>query len=134
MSFLRYRAKYYHEQNDKIQFGFFWAADYLKKQGTLAVPDRERLETLIAFFDNELPIPEYYQDEKNRQIAKSATSWYKDSAKNFIRSMNELAKILERYNVEVERIHEKVLPGKTIYEDEFQVTIMPFRDAKKKVQ
>jgi len=134
MSFLRYRAKYYHEENDKIQFGFFWAADYLKKHGNLEVPDRERLEKLIVYFDNELPIPEYYQDEKNRQIAKSATSWFKDNAKDFIASMNELALILEKYNVSVERIHEKKLPGKKIYEDEYQVTVLPFRDVKKKVR
>ncbi|GEM_PF-957464 len=133
MPFLRYRAKYYHEQNDKIQLGFFWAADYLQKHGNLEKEDRKKLEELIHFFDHKLPIPEYYQDEKNRQLSKSATSWFKDSAKEFIKRMNELARILEHYNVDVERINVKELPGKKIYEDDYQVTIIPFRESRKSV-
>jgi len=110
--FLRYRAKYYHEQNDKIQLGFFWAADYLQKHGNLEKEDRKELEELIP---------------------KSATSWFKDSAKEFIKRMNELARILEHYNVDVERINVKELPGKKIYEDDYQVTIIPFRESRKSV-
>lgn len=133
MPFLRYRAKYYHEENQRIQFGFFWAADYLKKSALLHPDDQATIERLIHFFDHKLPIPEYYQDEKNRQQAKSATSWFKDSATEFIKAMNELAAILERYHVDVERIHRKKVPGKKIYEDDFQITVLPFRDVKGEV-
>lgn len=47
--------------------------------------------------------------------------------------MNHLAEILTRYNVEIERIIDRKLHGKVIYEDEFQVTIVPFRDVSKPV-
>ncbi|MFT4680694.1 MAG: 7-cyano-7-deazaguanine synthase in queuosine biosynthesis [Granulosicoccus sp.] len=63
----------------------------------------------------------------------SAISWYKDSAVEFINQMNHLAEILTRYNVEIERIIDRKLHGKVIYEDEFQVTIVPFRDVSKPV-
>ncbi|MDA7501774.1 hypothetical protein N8482_00705 [Chitinophagales bacterium] len=126
--YLRYRAKYYNEKTDKEAFGFFLAADYLKKKDSFQGEGRAQLEELIHYFDHNLPIPDYYQDEKNRQKAKSATSWFKDTATGYIKRMNELAVILESNNVEVERINARKLPGKLIYEDEFQVTVIPFRD------
>ncbi len=132
--YLRFRAKYYNEKKDRIEFGVFSAAEYLKKHGTLEKEDRNALEAFIHYFDHELPIPDYYQDEKNRQAAKSATSWFKNSAEDFIGAMNKMALILQSYQVEVERIHSKRPLGKLIYEDDFQVTILPYRDVKKKVQ
>lgn len=131
--YLRYLANFYNEELKKEEVGFFSAAEYLKNHGTLEVEDREALEKLIHWFDHELPIPDYYQDEKNRQAAKSATSWYKDTAKVYIKNMNVLTRILETYNVEVQRISSQKVLGKQIYEDEFQVTVIPFRDVKKKV-
>ena len=132
--YLRYLAKYYHVENERTQFGFFWAADYLIKHGTLSVEDRNKLETTIKWFDDNLPIPEYYQDKKNRQIAKSATSWFKDSATEFIRLMNELTPILERHFVTVTRLSSRKLLGKIIFEDKFQITILPHREVAKKVK
>ncbi len=132
--YLRYRAKYYNDKSKKIEFGFFWAADYLMKNVSLEIEDRNRLEELIKWFDDNLPIPDYYQEEKNRQKSKSATSWYKDSADEFIKPMNEMADILEKYNIEVERINARKIPGKKIYEDDFQITIIPYRDSKKRIE
>ncbi|KAA3598392.1 MAG: hypothetical protein DWQ06_11770 [Calditrichaeota bacterium] len=132
--YLRYRAKYYNETTEQLEFGFFWAAEYLKNYGNLDIDDRQKLEELIHWFDNNLPIPDYYQKKKNRQDAKSATSWFKDSSNNFIARMNELSEILKNYNVEVERISSKKLLGKQIYEDEFQVTILPYREVAKKIK
>jgi hypothetical protein len=132
--FLRYRAKYYNEDTEKEAYGFFWAADYLIKRGTLLQPEQEKLEKLMHFFDNNLPIPDYYQKEKNRQAAKSATSWYKDTANKFIDRMNEMALLLKKYHVNIERISTKKIQGKKIYEDEFQVVIIPYRDVAKQVK
>ncbi len=132
--YLRYRAKYFNEKNQKIEFGFFWAAEYLKNNVDLDIEDSTRLEELIHWFDHNLPIPDYYQDEKNRQAAKSATSWYKDTAQKFIKPMNGLAWILEKYHIDVERINSKKIPGKKIYEDDYQITVLPYRDMKKKIE
>jgi len=132
--YLRYLASFYNEELQKEQVGFFNAAEYLKNHGVLVVEERESLEKLIHWFDHELPIPDYYQSEKNRQAAKSATSWFKDTAEVYIKNMNVLAKILENYHVKVERISSQKVLGKQIYEDESQVTVIPFRDVKKKVR
>ena len=131
--YLRYRATYFNASTNKVEYGFFWAADYLQKSD-LEVQDRDRLDELVHWFDHNLPIPDYYQDEKNRQEAKSATSWFKDTAIEYIDKMNELGRILTKNNVNVERISRKQLKGKKIYEDEFQVTIIPFKDSIKKVK
>jgi len=132
--YLRYIAKYFHEENQRIQYGFFWAADYLIKNVSLSIRDRETLEKNVHWFDHNLPIPEYYQDEKNRQLAKSATSWYKAKAKECIQRMNSMIPILEDHHVDVTRLKSKELIGKVIYEDNFQVTIIPFREVAKKVK
>jgi hypothetical protein len=132
--YLRYRAKYYNEIKEKLEFGFFWSADYVKNHGTLDIDDREKLEELIRWFDKHLPIPDYYQKKKNRQEAKSATSWFKDTSLDFIVKMNELSEILKTYNVEVERISSKKILGKKIFEDEFQITVIPYREVAKKIK
>ncbi len=132
--FLRYRAKYYNENSKKIEYGFFYALDYLKDYCDLTIEDRKIVEDNIKWFDYNLPIPDYYQNEKNRQDAKAATSWFKDTSKKYIDKMNSLSIILKNYNVEVERISSKKLLGKIIYEDEFQVTILPYRDYKQQVK
>lgn len=132
--YLRFRAKYFNGVTGTTGYGFFWAADHLKNHGDLSISDRKELESLTKWFDNKLPIPEYYQDERNRQDAKSATSWFKDSAKLYIENMFKLKQVLDSYNVETETINRKKLPGKKIYEDEFQITVIPFRDEKKRVK
>ena len=131
--YLRYLANFYNETIEKEAVGFFNAADYLQKQGVLLAEDQEKLDKLVYWFDNELPIPQYYQAEKNRQAAKSATSWFKDSATIYIHKMNELATILTAYQVQVKRINSRKIMGKIIYEDDFQITVIPFRDLRKKV-
>lgn len=131
--YLRYLASFYNEELEKEDVGFFKAAEYLKDHGVLSIEDRQDLEALIHWFDHELPIPDYYQSEKNRQAAKAATSWFKDTAQVYITNMNKLAKILQTYNVAVKRINSQKILGKQIYEDEYQVTVIPFRDVKKKV-
>lgn len=132
--YLRYIAKYYNETNKKEELGFFYAADYVRDHCNLSVPDRKSLEAAIKWFDHNLPIPEYYQLEKNRQSSKSATSWFKDSATQFINRMNEMSVILEKHHIDVQRINSKSLVGKKIYEDDFQVTVDPFRENAKKVK
>lgn len=133
LMYLRYRAKYFNEAKQTVELGFFKAAVYLSEHAPLTTEDRKQLDQFIHFFDHQLPIPDYYQSKKNRQAAKSATSWFKDSAQTFIRPMNELANLLEQYQIEVERISAKKTPGKIIYEDDYQITVIPFRDVKKHV-
>jgi len=132
--YLRYLAKYYNENTKKQELGFFWAADYLQNNANLKVADRQKLEKLIHWFDNQLPIPNYYQNKKNRQESKSATTWFKDTSDKYIKPMNELAEILELNNVDVQRISSKKLLGKKIYEDDYQVTIIPYRNIAKKIK
>ncbi|MFT4981915.1 MAG: hypothetical protein ACI9UR_001773 [Bacteroidia bacterium] len=126
--YLRYLAKYYDETLQQDKLGFFYAADYVRDNCSLSTSDRASLETSIKWFNQNLPIPEYYQSEKNRQDAKSATSWFKDSATQFINRMNQISIILEKHNVDIKRINSKKLLGQKIYEDNFQVTVNPYRE------
>ncbi len=134
LMYLRYLAKYYDDNAEKIDYGFFKALEYLRDHYDLSIEDRKIVEEYIYWFDHNLPIPDYYQDERNRQAAKAATSWFKDTSTLYIKRMNELFNILKRYNIEVDRISSKKLTGKKIYEDEFQVTIIPYRNNLKKTK
>lgn len=132
--YLRYLAKYYNETNQKEDLGFFYAADYVRDHCNLSVADRKDLESSIHWFNHHLPVPDYYQTEKNRQSSKSATSCFKDSATPFIYSMNEVNKILEKYHISIKRISSKKPLGRKMYEDDFQVTIDPYREVSRKVK
>lgn len=132
--YLRYRAKYYNNETEKTEFGFFLAADYLKYHCIINSEDKNKLEYLIKWFNNNLPIPYYYNKEKNRQSSKAATSWFKETSGEFITQMNVLSNILEKNNIEVQRISSKKILGKIIYEDDYQVTIIPFRDVTKNIK
>ena len=59
-------------------------------------------------------------------------SWFKDSSKEHINRIHELIEILERYDIVVERITSKN-PGYIVYDDEFQISAIPFKTDRNKV-
>ena len=58
--------------------------------------------------------------------------WFKDSAKEHILKIHDSILILEKYNLIVERVTSKN-PGTIVYEDEFQISVIPFRSYRKRV-
>lgn len=132
--YLRFLVAYFNENKKVSETGFFRAADYVRDYLPITKDDRMILKDLVKWFDNNMPIPTFYQDPTKRNENKKTFFWFKDTANEFIYRMNTLAIVLEKYGVEVRRIHSKKLPGKIIYEDECQIVIKPFKDSNLKIK
>jgi hypothetical protein len=94
--------------------GLFMAAQHLQESGELSASDSDDLEELLEWFRLHLPLP------PNRQRHTNAIYWYNPTAKQHIRKMWQLARLLEIYGYTVELVTSNYV-GLAVYQDEFQV-------------
>ena len=62
---------------------------------------------------------------KKHDKQRKAISWFKESAKEHIQNIREIAVILENHGISVSMITTD-RPGYIVYEDEYQITAEPF--------
>ena len=94
---------------------------------TLPDTDRDELQDLFDFLNDMLPIPHAFTRSKRRDAAGKALSWYKDSAEKHIGKTRRIAEILDRHDLTVEMLTTQN-PGYVVYEDEYQVVAVPFKE------
>lgn len=99
--------------------------------------DQMSLEELFGWFNDFLAIPTRLSRSKKRRIksgrawlyedrnTRRALSWFKDSAKIYIRKARKIADLLAKYDVSTDMLTSNN-PGYIIYEDEDQVAAIPF--------
>lgn len=103
------------------------ALKYLRDDHSLTADDDiKKLRELSGWFDRNLEKPARLSKGTSKLNANISLSWFKDSAKHHIRRMQEFIEIAERYDIVVERIFSKN-PGYIVFEDEYQVSAVPFR-------
>jgi hypothetical protein len=107
--------------------GLFQAIAALRNVGELSAQERERANELRAWFSEHLKKPRSFSKSNRPHAAPRAISWFKDTAREHIARMYELAAILEAHDVMVDVI-QTAKPGYVVYEDEFQVTAEPFSE------
>ena len=89
--------------------------------------DRDRLERLGAWFNENLERPLRLAMSPRPHRKAQAISWFKDSATAHIAKMRELEELLGRYGAAVQFIKTRRV-GYVVYEDEFQIVACPFAD------
>jgi hypothetical protein len=129
--FTRFIVKYFNQQTKRQETGIFRAADYIRDFSGIGQAERDNLQKLIEWFDNNLPVPEFYDDPTQRGEDKHTYFWFKNSATEFLDAMNLLTIILERNGIKVERLSANKIPGKLIFEDECQIAVFPLENALK---
>ncbi len=107
--------------------GLFQAARSLRDSGQLSASDDDKLEALLAWFNEHLERPKRLAISPRPHSKSQALSWFKDSASDHIAKMREFSKILESYGAGV-RMIKTDRPGYILYEDEYQVAAYPFAD------
>jgi hypothetical protein len=107
--------------------GLFIAAAALQDSGRLSADDDHRLEALKGWFNKNLERPKRLSVSARHNKKPQAISWFKETALEHIKKMQEFQKILERYGYVVERITADRI-GYIRYEDEFQAAAYPFKD------
>lgn len=121
--YLRYLARYRNTVSGKEETGIFRAADFVRDHTGLDETEKAELQALIAWFDENLPVPEFYDDPAKRKEDDHIYFWFKASAKEIVRKMDDFCAILERNGVEVRRLRAKTLPGEMHFEDHCQIAV-----------
>jgi hypothetical protein len=107
--------------------GVFHAAKTLRESGAVTEEHHARLLLIQDWFNENLEKPSRLSLSSRPHAKAQCVSWFKDSARQHIRKMNEFKEILEGYGVAVQMIKVR-RPGYIVYEDEFQVSAYPFSD------
>ena len=129
--YIRFIAKYFNRQTGQAETGIFRAADYVRDFSGLGAEQKANLQELIGWFDNHLPVPEFYDDAAKRTEEQHTYFWFKTSAGEFLDRMNLLTLILEENGVRVERLRVAALPGELVFEDYCQIAVVPAEDVLK---
>lgn len=113
--------------------GIFMALKFVREGYSLAHDDDVmKLKQLTQWFHDYLAKPTRFSNASNKNPASISLSWFKDSAKEHIQKMNEVVEILERYDIVIERLNTKN-PGYIVYEDDYQVSAIPFKTERTRV-
>lgn len=108
----------------------FKTAYALCRKGEMTGRDREKLDALLGWFDDNLTVPTRFNRTKSKGYRRQNTkgiSWLKPSATEHVSRMHLVADILKQHGqpVAVLKTHR---PGYVVYEDEYQVVAEPFAD------
>jgi hypothetical protein len=109
--------------------GVFQAAYRLYDEKRFDQAGATRFEALLQWFKLHLPAPSDFSLRRGHQGHRQAICWFKVQATEHLGKVWELATLLERYGVPTRRLRTS-RPGYLVYEDQFQVAAVPFRDSK----
>lgn len=124
--FIRFIVKYFNRQTRREETGIFRAADYVRDfSDKIDAAEKENLQKLIEWFDENLPVPEFYDDPAKRSEEQHTYFWFKSGASEFLERMNALTAILEKNGIKAERLTAAEIPGKLIFEDDCQIAVVP---------
>ncbi len=106
-----------------VEVGIFVAVDHLRRADRLTEEEEELYFDIDDWFKAQLPNPPFY-DDGNRV---GAVTWFKKSSTGEMRKRLEpLCRILDQYGVKWVAA-ESTDPGAVIYEDRFQVGVIPYQ-------
>jgi len=119
------------DDDSQVRGGILQAAHAMRDEGEMLEPDREKLEALLSWFTSQLNTPDRFNRTRSKGYYRrtpKGISWLKDTSKEHIDKMREVAEILTRYGRGVEMLKES-RPGYVVYEDEIQIVAEPFADS-----
>ena len=131
--YLRFTTQFINPYNE-LETGIFMALKYLRDDYPLTNDeDVKKLKTLSLWFNQNLEKPTRFSKGTNKYNANISLSWFKASAGEHIKRMHEFIEIAEKYDFVIERITNKN-PGYIVFEDEYQVSAVPFKTDRKRVK
>ncbi len=119
------------DDGDK-QVWVFQAMYHLRRKDVFLHEDAEKINELRDWFDQYLEPPTQFTKRRTSKETGTAISWYHDTAKEHIAKMYEMSRILEKYGIIVSVVRRED-PGYIVYEDEYQVAAIPYREDRDKV-
>src|SRR5476651_735738 len=130
--YLRFTTQFINTYGE-LETGIFMALKYLRDDHSLTKDeDINKLKELSGWFNRNLEKPTRFSKGTSKLNADVSLSWFKDSAKVHIKKIQDLIEIAEKYDIIIDRIASKN-PGYIVFEDEYQVSAVPFRTDRKRV-
>jgi hypothetical protein len=86
----------------------------------------------MKWFEKYLAKPGRFSNANNKNPSAISLSWFKDSAKMDIQKIFEVREILQKYGIVIEMVTSKN-PGYIVYEDDYQISAIPFKNDRKRV-
>lgn len=129
--YIRFIAKYFNHTTNCEETGIFRAADFVRDRTDIGAAEKEALQELISWFDENLPVPDFYDDPSKRSEDQHTYFWFKTSANEFLERMNALTAILEAHHIKVERLSAELVPGEIVFEDYCQIAVAVSEDVLK---
>ena len=116
------------DEDSGYPMGVFMATNELRDSRDTRPELAEHIRTLRRWFHENLPAP----GDSGKDVAKEAISWFKTDAGECIKRIWTLIHVLQDAGYVVKKIT-STRPGKIVYEDEYQVAAIPFRDIRHKL-
>jgi len=129
--FLRFTTQFKNEDGE-FEKGVFQAAAFLRRNSETYNYDLQLLEELKHWFNLNLDRPTRFSKSKRKNAESKSLSWYKSTAREHIQKMYDMKAILEKYDIIIEVVMSDN-PGTILYEDDIQVSALPFRTERRKV-
>jgi hypothetical protein len=130
--FLRFTTQFINPYGE-LETGIFMALKYLRDDHALTTEeDVNQLKELSGWFNKNLEKPTRFSKGTSKVNADISLSWFKDSAQAHINKMQHFIKIAEQYDIIIERIVSKN-PGYIVFEDDYQISAVPFKTDRKRV-
>ena len=90
------------------------------KKGILTQDEDIAFTEIDTWFKANLIEPDFY---KNGNEAKAITYFKSSTTTDMIKRLQPLIQILNNHSVDVETVEVETIPGRLIYEDEFQIGV-----------
>ena len=104
-----------------VEVGLFVAVDHLRRASHLTPAEEQLYFDIDDWFDEHLPNPPFYDDGNSI----GAVTWFRAALPETMTArIGQLRTILERHGVQHEQVWSDD-PGQLVYEDEFQVGVIP---------
>jgi len=124
--YLRFTTQFINPYGE-LETGIFMALKYLRDDYPLTSDDHiSQLKELSSWFNKNLKEPTRLSKGTSKHNEHISLSWFKDSAKEHIKKMQDFVKIAEQYDMAIERMVSKN-PGYVVFEDEYQVLLYLLR-------
>ncbi|MDB5136809.1 MAG: hypothetical protein JWP37_3412 [Mucilaginibacter sp.] len=130
--YLRFTTQFINAYGE-LETGIFMALKYLRDVHSLTKDkDINQLKELSGWFNRNLEKPTRFSKGTSKLNTNVSLSWFKDSAKEHIKKIQDLIDIAEQYDIIIDRIASKN-PGYIVFEDEYQISAVPFKTDRKRV-
>jgi hypothetical protein len=113
------------DPNSLRRQGLFQAVSELVEWGELREHELAEVEALRFWFNARLDRPARFARSRRSGATPRAICWFKSSAREHVRRMHEMRRLVEEHGVATEMI-KTARPGYVVFEDEFQVAAEPF--------